>query len=597
MNSTGPLISILMPSYNRPYLMARRSIPSVLAQTYANWELLVVSDGLRNGSVARVVRGFGDRRIRYHEIARPDYSEFDARARWFVAGAAARNRAEELARGDVIALLDDDDEFFPNHLLDCVNALNETGADLCYGNVVLADPNLGRHQPDYLDWSEPETRRLFVEENVIYTPSVAYTAAWRNVPYPEDGVVAADHGKWLAMRAAGARFTSVPAPQGIYHGDALTGRIRISTPSLPPTSDLSAAVESIAGTRYVSNYGPHCRELERSLAEYLDAAAVVAVASGDTALGMAMTMIRQRRPGRDEVILPSYTFPSTINAILRAGLTPVFCDVDPLSLGVTVNTVAKRIGPSTAAVVPVHSHGIPCDMLGLERLCDAHGLMLVSDAAPALGGRIGERRVGSFGDMEVFSFSATKVLTCGEGGAIACRDTEVEQELRKLGRYGLGEHYECHYPAGVNGRLSEFAAAVGLAGLKYLDSWLARRADSAARYAKLLAGDERLRLIAPSDSAVSPTWKDISVLTPSVSITERLAARLADYRIETRPYYRPLHRMRAYADVPCDDLVITDSVADRLLSLPISNEIPDSSVQLVSEVLLAELDELMGPAT
>ncbi|MDQ3761802.1 MAG: DegT/DnrJ/EryC1/StrS family aminotransferase [Actinomycetota bacterium] len=577
--------------------MARRSIPSVLAQTYQNWELVVVSDGLHNVAVARAVQEFGDHRIHYHEICRPDYSGLDARARWFVAGAAARNRAEELAQGDLIALLDDDDEFFPNHLFDCVNALDETGADLCYGRVVLADANLGRHQSDYLDWSESETRRLFVEENVIYTPSVVYSAAWRHIPYPDDGAVAADHGKWLAMRDAGARFTSVPAPQGIYHGDALTGQIRISTPSLPPTSDLCAAVERIAETRYVSNYGPHCRELERSLAEYLDTAAVVAVASGDTALGMAMTVIRERRPGRNEVIVPSYTFPSTVNAILRAGLTPIFCDVDPLSLGVTVNTVAKLIGSSTAAVVPVHSHGIPCDMPGLERLCEAHGLMLVSDAAAALGGRIGERRVGSFGDMEVFSFSATKVLTCGEGGAIACRDADVEQQLRKLGRYGLGEHYECHYPAGVNGRLSEFAAAVGLAGLEYLDFWLARRTDSAGLYAKLLADDERLRLIAPSDNAVAPTWKDISVLTPSVSTTKRLAARLADYRIETRPYYRPLHRMRAYADVPCDDLVVTDSVADRLLSLPISNEIPDSTVQFVSEVLLAELDDLIGPAT
>lgn len=588
------MVSILMPCHNRPYLMARRSIPSVLAQAYPHWELVVVSDGLDNTPVREAVAAFGNPRIRYAEIERPDYSGLIDRQRWFIAGAAARNRAEELARGEIIALLDDDDEFLPNHLRDCVDALTSTGADLCYGRVVLADPNLGHHQTDFHHWDEPETRRLFVEENVIYTPSVAYHASWRYIPYPQDGVVAADHGKWLAMREAGARFTSIERTQAIYHGDGTTGRVRISVPSLPPTEQLRSAVDRIAESRHVSNGGTYCQQLESALAEYLGAAEVVAVSSGDTALGMAMTVIRANRPGRTEVVVPSYTFPSTVNAILRAGLTPVFCDVDPGSLGVTVDTVAARIGPNTAAVVPVHSHGIPCDMPALEKLCEEHGLLLVSDAAAALGATIGSRKVGSFGDMEVFSLSATKVLTCGEGGAIACRTPELATSLRVLGRYGLGEGYECVDSGGVNGRLSEFAASVGLTGLPLLDTWLSRRTDTAARYAKLIAVDQRLRLISPRDPGIAPTWKDISVLTPSVEVTARLAQRMADYRIETRPYYRALHRMRAYVDLPRQDLPVTDAIADRLISLPISNEIPDATVQFVAAVLLAEVDELIG---
>ncbi|MEV6394066.1 aminotransferase class I/II-fold pyridoxal phosphate-dependent enzyme [Streptomyces sp. NPDC051907] len=591
------LVSVLLSSSGRPHLLAERAIPSVLAQSYPHWELIVVNTVPDGGRTARAVASFGDSRIRCRE-AFPDES---APADGGVGGqgaaaalAAGRRLAEEEARGEVLALLDEECAFLPNHLDDCIAALTSTDADLVYGRVRTLDPNLGREGTVYLDWESPQTRERFGREPVFSACSAAYRAAWRETAVPEGAGADPDHAKFLAMREAGARFTSIAAEQAVDHAGANARRIQVSLPSLPPVEELHAAVDRIAETHYVSNFGPYSRELESVLAQYLGVGNVIATASGDTALGMAFTAVQRANPGRREVVVPSYTFPSTVNAILRAGLEPVFCDVDPVSLGLTPELAERRIGPATAAIVPVHSHGIPADMPALEKLAERHGVMLVSDAAAALGASLDGRKVGSFGDMEVFSLSGTKVLTSGEGGAIAVRDDELARQLRELGRYGLGENYECVDAGGVNGRMPELAAAMALAGMRRLDSWLTRRRDSAALYRKLLDTGRGLRVIGPVDGRSEPTWKDISVLTPSVEVTEQLVARLAAYRVETRPYYRPLHRMRAYAQLPAEDLPVTEQIADRLISVPISNEIPDSTVRLVAGILLAEFGELTG---
>ncbi|MCX4824572.1 DegT/DnrJ/EryC1/StrS family aminotransferase [Streptomyces sp. NBC_01142] len=588
------LVSVLLSSSGRPHLLAERAIPSVLAQSYPHWELIVVSTVPDGGRTARVVASFGDPRIRCHEAFPQESGPPDGGQDAAEALAVSRRRAEEVARGEVLALLDEDCEFLPNHLDDCIAALTSTDADLVYGKVRTVDPNLGRRAAVYLDWESPQTRGQFSEGPVFSACSVAYRAAWRETGVPAGTDADPDHAKWVAMREAGARFTSIGVEQAIDHGGRNARRIQVSLPSLPPVEELHAAVDRIAESHYVSNFGPYSRELESVLAEYLGVDNVIATASGDTALGMAFTAVRRAMPGRREVVVPSYTFPSTVNAILRAGLEPVFCDVDPLSLGLTPELAERRIGPATAAVVPVHSHGIPADMPALEKLAERHGVMLVSDAAAALGASIDGRRIGSFGDIEVFSLSGTKVLTSGEGGAIACRNPELAQQLRGLGRYGLGENYECVDAGGVNGRMPELAAAMALAGMRCLDSWLARRRDSAALYRKLLDTGQGLRVVAPADARSEPTWKDISVVTPSVEVTEQLAARLAAYRVETRPYYRPLHRMRAYAHLAAEDLPVTEQIADRLISVPISNEIPDSTVRLVAGILLTEFGELTG---
>lgn len=584
--SDKALVSILMPCYARPHWMLTRSIPSVLAQTYTSWELVVVSDGEDNMGARAVVDRFGDSRIRYFEIPRPDYTAMTATELWHAAGAAARNRAESLARGEVIALLDDDDAFEPYHLQDCVDTLAATGADLVYGNVHVYDPNVGYMTgKDYYPWRDKASRERFARQNVIRTPSVAYTAKWRSIPYPEDGQAAADFGKWLAMQDAGAVFASLDRPQATHY----LSPTKVSMPSLPSLENVVAAVTEIHRTRSLSNSGPYCRDLEQQIATRLGVDNVVACSSGDTALGMAMQLVAARADsGRDEVIVPSYTFPSTVNAVIRAGLKPVFCDVDPVSWCATVETVRAALTDRTTAIFPVHTHGIPCDMPSFESLADQTGTTLVSDAAAALGATIDARPVGGFGHIEVFSLSSTKVLTGGEGGLLACRDGEVAEALRELGRYGLGTDYESTFAGGSNGRMPEFAAALAVAALPMLDHWLAWRAHAADGYRKALAGTT-LTMPAPTSTGQVATWKDVPFLAPSVAVNKALQQRLTGYRIESRPYYRALHPMRPFAGFARAPLPVTEALADRVICLPISNEIPDATVQAVAETVAFEL--------
>ncbi|MGW6455341.1 DegT/DnrJ/EryC1/StrS family aminotransferase [Streptomyces sp. NPDC055078] len=619
MTDSGPLVSVLMPCFNRPYLMENRSIPSVLAQTHRAWELVVVSDGLDNHPVRAAVRSFGDSRIRYAEIPRPDYTGLDRTRRWYIAGAAARNHAERLATGEIIALLDDDDAFEPNHLADCVRMLTETGADLCYGLVRLYDANLGEYRDSYEPWDAPGTLGAFLTENVLYTPSVAYRAKWKEPPYPTDGERAADHGKWLAMHAAGAVFTGTEAAQAVYYGDSFDGVLRLTTPGVPPTEPVQQAVRGLTRTRGLTGPGPYTTELESALADRLGVAAAVAVPDAAAGLELALRAVTELRPGRPEVVVPSYAPAATADAVLRAGLTPVLCDVEPLTLTMTADTAGPWISPRTAALLPVHVHGIPCDPRPLRELATAHDLLLVGDAGPALGASTVDGPTGSAGDFEVFGFGEGTPLCCGEGGAVVCRDPELAALLREpaAGRTESTRAGAMGRAGYAGPRLTEFAAAVAVAGLPLLDSWLAARRTAAERYRELLAAVPELRVVGPhpgSDSGPDigpdasphpgpdasphtrpgtdgrrPSWADLTLLTPSVALTARIVTRLADHRIATGTRHQPLHRSPVHARHAAGPLPVADAVAGRVVNVPIGQEIPDESIVLVAGVLRHEL--------
>jgi dTDP-4-amino-4,6-dideoxygalactose transaminase len=362
----------------------------------------------------------------------------------------------------------------------------------------------------------------------------------------------------------------------------------ISRPSLPPPDAFLPLVEEILTTRRTSNGGPFSERLEEAMADYLGVTHVVGAPSGDTALGMAMLAVREMRPDRDEVVLPSYTFPSTASAVIRAGLRPRFCDVDPSTLCVTPETVAPHLSTRTAAVVPVHAHGHPCDMTSLSEPARDVGATVVSDAASALGAEWDGRRIGGFGDLEVFSLSSTKVLTAGEGGFLACDDAELANLLRRIGRYGLDEAYRAG-TIGVNGRMAELPAALALASLPSLEGWVSHRRVAAERYVALVDAVPGVRIPAPTDVRATSAWKDVPLVLETPELTERLAERLAAHRVQTRPYYRPLHLMPAFATFASTDLEVTGRLDERVLCVPIFNDIDIDDVEFVAACVRDEV--------
>lgn len=582
----GPLVSVIIPSYDRATFLARRSLPSVIRQTYANWEVIVVGDGPDDDLLRRAVESFGDSRLRYAEIARPDYGGLTDEQRWHVAGAAARNHGLQLARGEIIAPLDDDDEFLPNHLADCVAALGGGGCDFVYGYALIRDMETGDDRAeDWYSWREPATRELFLERNIIFHSTVAYSRRHADLRYPTDGELPADYGLWLAMHSAGARFDSVDSPQAVYYGEARSSQLRLSVPSLPPMPTLVESFSSILKSRMLSNTGPVCAELEERLGARLGLPRVLTTPSGDSGLLLALRMLRLGfSDGRLDLVMPSYAHPSLVNAALWNGFRPIFCDIDPGTLCVTPETVAASLTADTAVIAVLHAHGNPCDMPALESLARERGVGLLADAAAAFGAEVGGRQVGSWGDVEVFSMSGTKTLTAGEGGLVCSRNEELLRLGRRLARYGTDADYTVETP-GLNAKLAELPAALALASLPLVDDWLARRRRAEATYRELLAGVPGLRFQQPSVPGAVNGCKDAVLILESPAEAHRLRDRLAAYRIESRPYYRPLHRMPAYAGFRRGDLSSTDSVADCTLCVPLYNDIRDEVVALVADVV------------
>ncbi len=566
------LVSVLLPCQHRSYSVGARVIPSLLAQTIDDWELIVVSAVGANVAMRNTVARFNDSRIRYEELSTPEHGTSTTRRY-----AAALNRAQRLATGHVLFLLDEETEYLPTHLQECVHTLEQSSADLVHGRVRRHDLN-----------TDDQTA---LDDTAVHACSVAYRSTWQGVEFPED--VADPHtGKWSAMLEAGATFASLSTDQAVTLGGDPDSRVRVSMPSLPPTERLHALVDEIASTRQLSNRGPLNAKLEIALAEYLDVPHVVTAASGDTALGMAMLLAADRRGDRDEVVVPSYTFPSTVNAVMRAGLTPVFCDVDPATLCASADTMAPLVNERTLALFPVHAHGMPCDVRAIEALAEDAGALLITDAAAALGAQVGTQKVGSCGDIEVFSLSSTKVLTSGEGGFLSLRDDQAAARLREIARYGLDDNFVC-VGLGVNGRLTEMSAGMALAGMDYIDGWLAARRRTAARYEQSLGELEQLRVVQHRVDGRISSAKDVACVVESSELRDQLAERLARYRIETRPYFRPLHKMAPFKNLVRSELDISEQLADTMLCLPITSEIPEATVDYICGVLKHELDDIL----
>jgi len=574
-----PLVSVVMPTYNRPYFLRERSIPSVLQQTYTNWELIVVGDGPEDNSIRDAVESVHDDRVRYSEIVRPNYSGLSAQHLWHIAGAAARNHALDLALGEIICPLDDDDEFLPHHLEDCVRALREFPYDVVYGPVVLRNLENGREKVD----SVPQA---VVDSNIIYHSSVAFAKRLMHLRYPCDGAEPDDFSLWKLMHAAGARFGRLSKPQSVSYGETPNTRYRLSVPSMPdPGSAFEANVRDIVESCWLSNSGPYCRRFEAAISDYVGVP-VVSAPSGDSALMLAFAALSEKvgRRERREVIMPSYTHPSTVNSLLWNGFEPVFCDVDEATLCVTSKIVEPLLGRDVVAILSVYAHGNPCDVASLEELAKQSDVALIGDASAAFGAGIGNHRAGSFGDMEVFSFSGTKVLTTGEGGAICCGNGEYQEIVVRLGRYGITENYECQ-SKGLNGKLAELPAALGLANLENLEECLRMRRRAAERYRSQLSGINGFRLQQPFSSLASSSEKDFPLICDSPESARGLVSRLDAYRVDTRPYYRPLHSMRPFAHFRRGDLTTTDRLSDAVVCIPLYNKIRDELMDMIVGII------------
>jgi perosamine synthetase len=281
----------------------------------------------------------------------------------------------------------------------------------------------------------------------------------------------------------------------------------------------------------------------------------------------------------DEVIVPSLTYISPVNAIRYVGATPVFADSDPVTWQVNVDDVAARITPRTRAIIVVHLYGQACDMVALAALANAHSLLLIEDCAEALGTRIGGRHVGTFGDIATFSFFGNKTITTGEGGMVVARGAAHQKLALKLRGQGLADDREYwHDVVGFNFRMTNICAAIGLAQLERAEDFIARKRILAEAYTRELQG---LPLVLQAEVAgTTHSFWMCSLLTNDPEQRDHLRRALREQGIETRPFFHPVHTMPMYAQGQTGLTVAVDLGA-RGINLPSWPGLGEEGVQTV----------------
>jgi dTDP-4-amino-4,6-dideoxygalactose transaminase len=338
----------------------------------------------------------------------------------------------------------------------------------------------------------------------------------------------------------------------------------------------------VASGRFI--LGPEVEAFEQEFAEYLGVDHAVGVASGTDALVIALRVLGVG-PGSD-VVVPSFTFYATAEAVINAGARPVFCDIDPETFCVTAETVARALTPATRAVIPVHLFGRPAPMLELRTLAAERGLALVEDAAQAAGARVGGARVGALGDAAAFSFYPSKNLFClGDGGAIATDDEAIAERARLLRQHGSPDK-RSYFEIGVNSRLDELQAAVLRVLLPHLDEWNARRRRLAQAYADSGLGE----LVSLPEEVSGGEGVHHLYVVRSERRDELLDA-LQAAGIEARANYRtPVHRQSPLANfAPETDLTGTELAADRNLALPMGPTLGADTAEAVTDALRASV--------
>jgi perosamine synthetase len=357
-------------------------------------------------------------------------------------------------------------------------------------------------------------------------------------------------------------------------------RIRISAPQLGP--EVEALVLSVLRSGHLAQ-GPMVERFEALCAGMAGTSHAVAVGNGTVALDAALAVL-DIGPGQ-EVITSPFTFAATINAILRSGADVRFADIrDDFTLD--PESVAALIGPATAAIVPVHLYGLPCDMGPLMTLAARHGLAVVEDAAQAHGAEVDGRRAGSFG-VGCFSFYATKNVTSGEGGCVTTDDAMLAEQLRVIRNQGMRARYD-YAMIGQNWRMTDIAAAVAIPQMERLDEIIRARRSNAALLTSLLHANPAVTT--PSVPAGrGHVWHQYTVLLEPGIDRDRVAASMSSAGIDTGVYYPGLvwdhHAYRDLPNVHRDDTPLALDCTTRCLSLPVHPGLSTSDIERVAEQL------------
>lgn len=358
--------------------------------------------------------------------------------------------------------------------------------------------------------------------------------------------------------------------------------VLVTRSSLPPLEEYVEMLKPVWDSAWLTNMGAYHEEFKEQLKKYLKVPDLELFVNGHMALELAI----QAMELEGEVITTPFTFASTAHAIVRNGLTPVFCDINENDYTMDADLIEGLITERTCAIVPVHVYGNLCDVERIQEIADRHHLKVIYDAAHTFGEELDGKGIGRWGDASMFSFHATKVFHSIEGGAVAFKEKSLERRLYQLKNFGIMDSETVEY-VGANGKMNEFQAAMGLCNLRRVDEEIGKRRELAMRYRKGLEGIEGIRLCR-ENPRVKYNYAYMPVVFDGYKAgRDEIFQALKEKNIHARKYFYPcVNSYACYRErFRAEDTPVADRISRQVLTLPLYADLTAEIVDMVCDTI------------
>ena len=368
----------------------------------------------------------------------------------------------------------------------------------------------------------------------------------------------------------------------------MANKILVTQSSMPEYEEYISEIKDIWESHWLTNMGVKHKELQAKLIDYLGLDQIDLFTNGHMALELSLQALDLKEGG--EVITTPFTFASTTHAIVRNGLKPVFCDVNPVDFTMDVTKIESLITPDTVAIMPVHVYGNICDVEEIERIAKKHGLKVIYDAAHVFGVKYKGRGIGSFGDVSCFSFHATKVFNTIEGGCACFSGSEFGRRLFEMKNFGIKNQEEVEF-VGANAKMNEFCAAMGLCNLKHVDAEIAKRKAVVETYRARLLNVPGIQL-SPVQEDVQPNYAYFPVIFDEKVFgftRDEVFEELAKHDVGARKYFYPLTNAFQCFNGKFDvkDTPVALYLSERVLTLPLYADLSLEDVNRICDVIVS----------
>lgn len=362
--------------------------------------------------------------------------------------------------------------------------------------------------------------------------------------------------------------------------------ILVTRPLLPPIEEYEKKLKEIWDNNWITNYGPLERQFQEELRDFLDVDNIEFFVNGHASLEVAIKALDLT----GEVITTPFTFASTTQAIINNGLTPVYADIGEEYYNLNPDNIEDLITDKTSAIIPVHVFGNPCEIDKIEKIAKENDLKVIYDAAHAFNVRIDGAPIGSYGDISMFSFHATKVFNTIEGGALMYSDPDLTYKFKSIKNFGITPDNEEVQYLGMNAKMNEFEAAMGLINLQYVEDAIAKRKTIYEKYLECLSSLEeqgRVKVLRPQDN-VDYNYAYFTIKLNTFEEKDHLFNRLPEYNVYAKRYfYPPCNEFPAY-DFEKNTPIAKD-VSDTILSLPLYLDLTLEDVERICRIIEIEL--------